>query len=74
LLTATGAVRVVIRPERVKLEPHGTAGENRVPGMVERVVYLGSSTQLFVRLAMGERVLALIQNESGPSRRNRARP
>src|SRR5690242_19570425 len=31
----------MIRPERVRLEPHGTAGENRVPGMVEEVVYMG---------------------------------
>src|SRR5438067_3569807 len=36
-----GPVRVTIRPERVRLEPHGSSGENRVPGMIERVVYVG---------------------------------
>ena len=32
----------VIRPERVKIEDFGSAGPNRVPAMVERLVYLGS--------------------------------
>jgi ABC-type Fe3+/spermidine/putrescine transport system ATPase subunit len=62
--SAQGDVRVVIRPERVRLEPHGTPGENRVPGMVERIVYLGSTTQLLVRLAAGETIQAVIQNVS----------
>src|SRR3990172_8223384 len=35
-LDATGMVKIVIRPERVQLDPQGTPGENRVPGMVER--------------------------------------
>ena len=59
---ARGEVKVVIRPERVRVEPHGTAGDNRVPGMVRRSVYLGSSTQLIVQLAHGETVQALVQN------------
>ena len=59
---ATGEVRVVIRPERVRLEPYGTTGPNRVPGMVERLVYQGPATQLVVRLANGEPLQALIQN------------
>ncbi len=62
--SASGEVRVVIRPERVRLEPHGASGENRVPGMVERLVYLGSTTQLFVHLAPGETVQVLVQNEA----------
>ncbi|HKR69347.1 MAG TPA: ABC transporter ATP-binding protein [Streptosporangiaceae bacterium] len=65
----------VIRPERVRIEPFesdsGSArveserptGPNRVPGMVERLVYLGSSTQIMLRLAPGEQVQALIQND-----------
>ena len=60
---ATGKVRVVIRPERISLEPHGTSGENRVPGMVERVVYVGATTQVIVRLAPGETVQMLMKNE-----------
>src|SRR5579871_5094319 len=44
--SASGATKVTIRPERVRLETHGSTGENRVPGMVERWVYLGNSVQL----------------------------
>ena len=56
-------MRVVIRPERVRLEQHSSEGENRVPGMVQRLVYLGPSTQVIVRLAPGETIQALIQNQ-----------
>jgi spermidine/putrescine transport system ATP-binding protein len=58
-----GAAKVVIRPERVELEPHGSpAGPNRLPGMVERVVYVGSAVQVLVRAATGEALQALVQN------------
>jgi len=60
---ATGEVKVVIRPERVRLEEHGVSGPNRVPGMVERVVYVGSIIQLIVRLAPGETIQAMIPNQ-----------
>jgi spermidine/putrescine transport system ATP-binding protein len=63
---ASGSVQVVIRPERVRLEPYGSGGENRLPGMVERLVYLGASTQLLVRLAHGETVQATVPNEGQP--------
>jgi len=63
---ATGDVRVVIRPERVRLEPYGTSGPNRVPGMVERLVYQGPATQLVVRLANGDPLQALVQNQGEP--------
>ena len=59
---ARGDVKVVIRPERVRVEPHGASGANRVPGMVRRSVYLGSSTQLIVQMAHGETVQVLVQN------------
>jgi ABC-type Fe3+/spermidine/putrescine transport system ATPase subunit len=59
-LDATGAVKVAIRPERVQLHPHGETGRNRVPGMVERLVFLGSTTQIFVRLATGVPLQALV--------------
>jgi spermidine/putrescine transport system ATP-binding protein len=58
----TGDTRIVIRPERVHLEPHESSGENRVPGIVERVVYLGNSNQIIVILANGDKVQALVQN------------
>jgi spermidine/putrescine transport system ATP-binding protein len=53
----------VIRPERVRIEVHGSAGENRVPAMVERVVFLGSATQVMLRLAPGVPLQALVQND-----------
>jgi spermidine/putrescine transport system ATP-binding protein len=59
----TGNVKVVIRPERIRLEPAGTAGQNRIPGMVERVVYVGSTMQVIVHLAPGQTVQAWIQNQ-----------
>jgi len=60
---ARGEVRIVIRPERVGLEAQGAAGENRVPGMVERVVYVGSILQVIVHLAPGQTLQAWIQNQ-----------
>jgi spermidine/putrescine transport system ATP-binding protein len=58
-----GPAKIVIRPERVELEPHGSpAGPNRLPGMVERLVYVGSAVQVIVRAATGESLQALVQN------------
>jgi spermidine/putrescine transport system ATP-binding protein len=59
---ALGDVRLVIRPERIGLEEQGSTGENRLPGMVERVVYVGSTMQVIVNLAHGERLQAWVQN------------
>ena len=60
----------VIRPERVRIEPFESAsgrdeqaGPNRVPAMVERLVYLGAATQVMLRLAAGMQVQALVQND-----------
>jgi len=60
--TISGDTKITIRPERVRLEAHGSSGENRVPGMVERWVYLGNAVQLIVRLATGEKIQVLVQN------------
>jgi len=60
---ARGEAKIVIRPERVGLEQQGTSGENRVPGMVERVVYVGSILQVIVHLAPGQTLQAWIQNQ-----------
>ncbi len=57
-----GATRIVIRPERVRLEPHSSEGPNRIPGMIDRPVYLGNSVQLLIILANGDKIQALIQN------------
>lgn len=62
---ATGPVRLVIRPERVQLEDHGATGDNRVPGMVERVLYVGATLQVLVHLAHGEMLQAWVPNRGG---------
>lgn len=59
---ARGPVKVTIRPERIRLEEHGSTGENRVPGMVERVVYVGSTLQVIVHVASGHTLQVWIQN------------
>jgi spermidine/putrescine transport system ATP-binding protein len=60
--TPKGAAKLCIRPEKVCLEPYGTEGENRAPAMIERSVFLGSSTQIYVRLAAGETLQAHFVN------------
>jgi spermidine/putrescine transport system ATP-binding protein len=62
-LNVTGEAKIVIRPERIELEEHGApSGQNRLPGMVERLVYVGSAVQVIVRAATGESLQALVQN------------
>jgi spermidine/putrescine transport system ATP-binding protein len=58
-----GTAHAVIRPERVRIEAHGSAGENRIPAMVERVVFLGAATQVMLHLAPGVPLQALVQND-----------
>ncbi|MGH2916140.1 MAG: ABC transporter ATP-binding protein [Solirubrobacteraceae bacterium] len=62
-LQATGAVKLAIRPERIHLHPQDQLGQNRMPGMVERLVFLGSTTQIFLRLANGAALQALERND-----------
>ena len=61
--TVPGTAHAVIRPERVLIEEHGSGGENRVPAMVERMVFLGAATQVMLRLAPGVPLQALMQND-----------
>jgi spermidine/putrescine transport system ATP-binding protein len=64
-----GAVKLVIRPERVVLEPaeQGPAGENLLPGVVERHVFQGPVTQVLVRLPGGEQLQAMAPNQGHDS-------
>jgi spermidine/putrescine transport system ATP-binding protein len=48
-----------LRPEKVALGPVGGAGPE---GTVEQIVYLGTDTQIAIRLDGGQRVLARVQN------------
>jgi spermidine/putrescine transport system ATP-binding protein len=53
----------MIRPENVRLEEHGSGGENRIPGMVEEVVYMGFHQEVRVRLASGDLLKADVPND-----------
>jgi spermidine/putrescine transport system ATP-binding protein len=59
-VAARGAVKVVIRPERVTIEPAGAAGTNRVAAMVTRSVYLGNGVRVIMHLANGQLITALV--------------
>jgi spermidine/putrescine transport system ATP-binding protein len=59
---ASEEVKLFIRPERIRLEPRGASGTNQIPAIVERVVYRGASSQVFVRFPTGEQVQAFVQN------------
>ncbi len=58
-----GPAHAVIRPERVRIEPYGSAGPNRVPAMVERLVFHGAATQVMLRFGPGVPLQALVQND-----------
>ena len=51
-----------------------SGGPNRVPAMVERLVYLGSATQVMLRLAAGVPVQALIQNDGSQANLSQGTP
>ena len=51
-----GSAKLVVRPERLRLDVPGAAGQS-LPGTVERVVYLGASSDVVVRLADGGRLV-----------------
>jgi spermidine/putrescine transport system ATP-binding protein len=61
---ARGPAKVLIRPERVQVEPAGGSGPNRLQGMVTNVVYHGSGLQLAVHLLTGQTVVALVPNSA----------
>jgi spermidine/putrescine transport system ATP-binding protein len=60
----SGPGRAVIRPECVELVEPGLTGANRLPGMVDRTVFLGSTTQVMVRLPQGAVVQSLVTNNA----------
>lgn len=62
-VSAGTVAQAVIRPERVRVEEHGSTGANRIPALVDRVVYLGAATQVHLRLATGQALQAVVQNE-----------
>jgi spermidine/putrescine transport system ATP-binding protein len=63
---ARGEVKVMIRPERIGIEPHTTAGEQTMPGIVERSVFLGGQHEVHVRVLGGELLKATMANDGKP--------
>ena len=60
---ARSVATIVVRPERIVLEPYDAlGGENRLPAMVERTIYVGSAIHVIVRLAMGATLQASMPN------------
>ncbi|MGI8575474.1 MAG: ABC transporter ATP-binding protein [Egibacteraceae bacterium] len=60
-----GPVKLVIRPERVVIEERDgpVDRENRLPGVIERLVFQGAVTQILVQLAGGGQLQALVPNQ-----------
>src|SRR5206468_11684797 len=61
--SARGQVKAMIRPERIVVEAHGATGENRVPGLVERSVFLGNAFELHVRSVGGDLLKTMVAND-----------
>ena len=61
-----GAVKAMIRPERIELEPHDAPGDNRLPGLVERAVFLGGSHEVHLRILGGKLLRATVANNGRP--------
>jgi spermidine/putrescine transport system ATP-binding protein len=61
--TASGPVKLVVRPERVLVEARRGTGENRLPGRVARIVYAGAISQLVVKLAPGIPIQCMLPND-----------
>ncbi|HYJ61305.1 MAG TPA: ABC transporter ATP-binding protein [Actinomycetota bacterium] len=59
----SGDAKITIRPERVDIDAQGMSGENRIPAIVERVVYVGSTLQVILHLASGQTIQAWVPND-----------
>jgi spermidine/putrescine transport system ATP-binding protein len=69
--TTAGSGKVIVRPERIVLEPAEDAapepaGHNVFHGLVDRIVYLGPTTHVVVRLADGQTLLVAVPNTGEP--------
>ena len=65
-ITSRGEVKAMIRPERVGVEPAGADGLNRLPGLVEHAVFLGSFRELRVRILGGSLIKVVMPNDGAP--------
>jgi spermidine/putrescine transport system ATP-binding protein len=57
------ACKITIRPERVDIDGSGMSGDNRIPAMVERVIYVGATLQVILHLASGHTIQAWMPND-----------
>jgi spermidine/putrescine transport system ATP-binding protein len=71
---AKGPVKVVVRPERVRVEAPVETGENRLPGKIERIVYAGAISQLVVTLDRGTPIRCMLANDGAGSSFDRGAP
>jgi spermidine/putrescine transport system ATP-binding protein len=67
----TGPGKVIVRPERISLatadSPDTTpVGHNSFHGLVDRVVYLGPTTHVVLRLSDGQTLLVAVPNAGEP--------
>jgi spermidine/putrescine transport system ATP-binding protein len=60
--SASGVVRLTIRPERIEIVPRDSPQPNSLDAIVESLVYLGSTTQVHLRLPSEVRLQALVTN------------
>ncbi len=61
--SARGELKAMIRPERIVVEKHNVHGDNRLPGMVERAVFLGGAYEVHVRVVGGDLLRLTVTNE-----------
>jgi spermidine/putrescine transport system ATP-binding protein len=73
-VSARGRVKVVVRPERVRVEGPERSGENHLPGRIERVVYAGAISQLVVTLDRGAPIQCMLANDGADSTFERGTP
>jgi ABC-type Fe3+/spermidine/putrescine transport system ATPase subunit len=62
-----------VRPEKLELRQAGAPGEGNRPsveGQVESSLYLGTATQMVVRLGDGTRMTVLVPNADAEARRD----
>jgi spermidine/putrescine transport system ATP-binding protein len=59
----SGRVTVVVRPEHAMLTPH--ADQGTLSGVLENIVYFGTDTHYYVKLAGCETLISRIQNTRG---------
>jgi putative spermidine/putrescine transport system ATP-binding protein len=63
---APGPASLALRPERLEISATSLPGlDNRLPGTVEFVSYLGALTDIHVRLSPADRVVVQIANRDG---------